>query len=167
MLPTLRPHQQIDLDNLRAEVRESGNFRSLPKRLPAIQKIELFIERVTETGCWIWLGRLNVKGYGALNGEPAHRACYKAYKGSIPDNLQIDHKCRVRCCVNPDHLEIVTLVENVKRGHAGQYNARKTHCINGHPFTAENTGLYRNERYCRICRSVSKRQSRQRKKRDV
>jgi len=72
------------------------------------------------TGCWDWLGYVNPDGYGKLNrkGESqlAHRAIYEAFKRKIPDGMHTDHVCRNRRCVNPDHIEIVTNLENVHRG---------------------------------------------------
>lgn len=109
------------------------------------------------TGCWLWAGVWNKKGYGTLRSIGAHRISYQIHKGPIPENYQIDHLCRVRCCVNPQHLEAVTLQENVARGEVGQYNARKTHCRNGHEFTPENTRWSGNERGCRTCVVLLKR----------
>jgi len=73
-----------------------------------------------ETPCWIWLGSRRGHGYGkvGVNGRyvGAHRAFYERDKGSIPDGMELDHLCRVRLCVNPDHLEVVTHKENMRRG---------------------------------------------------
>lgn len=76
---------------------------------------------VDANGCWIWLGRINGFGYGELKcGErrlKAHRVSYEHHVGPIPEGLDLDHLCRVRPCVNPEHLEPVTRSENIRRGH--------------------------------------------------
>lgn len=121
-----------------------------------------FMEHVSrdESGCWIWTGCLNHHGYGGF-GLPnrrsalAHRWSYEHFVGDIPDDLQIDHLCRVRACVNPDHLEPVTSRENTIRGVGPTaVNALKTHCIHGHEFTEDNTYVMpgRNYRRCRACK---------------
>ena len=73
-----------------------------------------------ETGCWVWQGSVQSKGYGMTQvGKErrlAHRAYYETHVGSIPPDLQIDHKCGNKLCVNPHHLEPVTGAENVRRG---------------------------------------------------
>lgn len=77
-------------------------------------------DRGHDTPCWIWELSENGGGYGRLSlngqGEPAHRAIYKRFRGDIPDGLYLDHLCRVPACVNPDHLEPVTLQVNTQRG---------------------------------------------------
>jgi hypothetical protein len=75
---------------------------------------------VTESGCWLWVGALTSQGYGQMRGmnhrvTRAHRVAYELFKGPIPEGLYIDHLCRVRCCVNPDHLEAVTQFVNMAR----------------------------------------------------
>lgn len=112
------------------------------------------------SGCWIWIAGIDRCGYGkfAVGKESlAHRASYRLYKGEIPEGLEIDHKCRVRCCVNPNHLEAVTHTENIKRGEyaATHRNRVKTHCMRGHELSGYNVihkkwkgGFRRNCRKC-------------------
>ena len=88
---------------------------------------ERFWPKVKKTNnCWLWLGFKNREGYGMFylgNTTTAHRVSYMIKHGSIPEGLHIDHLCRIRDCVNPDHLEAVTPSVNVKRGG----NSIKTH----------------------------------------
>ena len=108
--------------------------------------------RVLDDGCWEWLGSTST-GYGCFRRGYAHRYSYELHKGAIPDGLQIDHLCRNRLCVNPDHLEAVTVRVNVLRGVSRvAANARQSHCIRGHEFTPENTRRRANgSRACREC----------------
>lgn len=101
------------------------------------------------SGCWLWLGALKDTGYGRLilagRYWAAHRLSYVLYKGPIPDGLEIDHLCRTRCCVNPDHLEAVTRSVNCSRSpiiraqasrqqpKAAEARRNKPTCDNGHP----------------------------------
>jgi len=113
-------------------------------------------------GCWEWMAGFAGNGYGSfyLNGKrvKAHRFAYEVLVGIIPDGLEIDHLCRNSKCVNPDHLELVTHSENVRRGLAPntgrQYQESKTHCPKGHPY--DETNIYfrtdRPGRECRLCR---------------
>lgn len=76
---------------------------------------------IDENGCWIWQWSINPFGYGIIpykvsGSRFAHRAFYLIHKGPIPKNLQIDHLCGVRRCVNPFHLEAVTPAQNIQRG---------------------------------------------------
>lgn len=88
---------------------------------------------VVTDGCWHWAGDINHKGYGRMyaNGRSigAHRIGYQMLRGEIPDGMEIDHLCKNRSCVCPDHLEVVTHKENVLRGDnfSAKY-ARRTHC---------------------------------------
>lgn len=85
---------------------------------PCRHRIERFIERSDE-GCWLWTGALNPNGYGLIflaeTARLAHRVAYTEYVGPIPDGMPLDHLCRVKRCVAPDHLEAVTASENTRR----------------------------------------------------
>ena len=112
---------------------------------------------IPESGCLVWLGRQEKGGYGQVwwKGKIRliHRVSYEQAKGKIQDKMTLDHLCRVPSCINPNHLEPVTMKTNILRGNglAGQ-NARKTHCNHGHPFSKENTYITtRGERACREC----------------
>lgn len=123
---------------------------------------ERFWEKVDAADCWDFTGALTAKGYGSFRVEgksiSAHRYAYETLVGPIPVGLQLDHLCRNRACVNPDHLQIVSPLVNTRRGHsfAARYGKR-THCKNGHAYTPENTGIRKdsNSRYCRACLRVS------------
>lgn len=115
-------------------------------------------------GCIEWIGGLNGVGYGQFysghetpddTGKAyAHRWSYEHFIGPIPDGLHLDHLCRNRKCVNPTHLEPVTIRENLLRGIGpSAENAKKTHCPQGHQYAGDNlyvqpaTGM----RFCRTC----------------
>jgi len=109
------------------------------------------------TGCILWTGALDRGGYGDVSicGKKykVHRVAYEIAKGPIPKGLVLDHLCRVRSCVNPHHLMICTIGENVLKGDTiPARNKIATHCKKGHEFTALNTThLSRGGRVCRTC----------------
>lgn len=125
-----------------------------------LNRVARYVEPVTESGCWLWTGTIESSGYGRLRvGKRkllAHRLVYAIYRGGLADSDYLDHLCRVRCCVNPDHLEIVDLRTNILRGTApSAQNARKTHCPLGHPYDAVNTHIkIDGRRECRACDRV-------------
>ena len=112
----------------------------------------------TET-CWLWTGAKTIKGYGIVSRKgrlaKVHRVAYALIKGEIPEGLVIDHLCRVRLCVNPDHLEAVTTQENTKRS----LKSTKTHCIRGHKLIGNNLITRKDgSRRCRACNNERQRE---------
>lgn len=113
--------------------------------------------------CWTWQDSLAAQGYGHLKvlesgrgiTRSAHRLSYQTFVGPIPEGLTLDHLCRNRACINPAHLEPVTLKENIMRGQTlAATQASQTHCKNGHPLSGDNLRIYRGHRHCRACAVV-------------
>lgn len=124
---------------------------------------ERFWSKVDTSGpCWEWTAALSVGGYGkytvVVDGKTkypyAHRYAYEILVGPVPEGTDLDHLCRVRKCVNPDHLEPVSRRENVRRGIGPTgLNMAKTSCPSGHEYSQENTFVSRaGYRQCKICR---------------
>lgn len=124
-----------------------------------------FVRVDFETNCWIWIGGHNGRGYGRLNfprsssprGAYAHRVFYETLVGAIPAGMQLDHLCRTRSCVNPDHLEPVTGAENMRRA-----ALLRTRCPAGHPYDERNTYRSTSGRKCRSCHATAERVRRRR-----
>lgn len=112
-----------------------------------------------ETGCWIWTGSTHpIHGYGRFRSGPrsvqAHRFAYEAFRGEASADMECDHLCRVRGCVNPAHLEMVPKAENIRRGKWGTHQSGKTQCPKGHEYTPDNTyrtASHPGRRFCRAC----------------
>jgi hypothetical protein len=120
-----------------------------------------FWSKVDKTdSCWLWTGALHDLGYARFSVGGlrvyVHRYSYELANGQIPEGLTIDHLCRVRHCVNPDHLEAVTHRENLRRSpiQPTTVNARKTRCPYGHLYSGRDK---RGWRECRTCRSAPRR----------
>lgn len=121
------------------------------------------------TGCWLWFGSTTNRGYGSFNlgsrdGRQvtgmAHKITFTTFTNAplpVFDGVRtvLDHKCRVRACCNPRHLEAVPEPVNVARGLSpSALHAQKTHCPKGHAYVGENVITYRKKRYCRACRKL-------------
>ena len=138
------------------------------------------------SGCWLWIGADDGRnGYGRVNPSKygqrqAHRVMYELDKGPIPEGLVIDHKCHTPCCVNPDHMEPVTQIENMRRGRyreglalggkaSGSKKSARTHCKNGHERNKENTRLRvsDNTQECRVCAKLKERRRRLQRKQEM
>lgn len=119
-----------------------------------------WLEKVTEDGdCVVWTAAKDFNGYGkvALDGRAVyvHRAAWVAAHGrDVPEGLTIDHLCRNRACVRPDHLEAVTHKVNVLRGETVPARRKaQTHCLRGHELAGDNVKISaRGERICLACR---------------
>jgi len=114
-------------------------------------------------GCWEWTGHMTKSGYGTFCEDAypirAHRYSFKAHNGPLLSGMQIDHLCRNRACVNPEHLEQVTAMENVRRAikavRSIPYDKPIDRCPSGHVY-ADYGGPYtwRGCTYCRECRRI-------------
>jgi HNH endonuclease len=123
-----------------------------------------FWTKVEKTdSCWLWTAAKDPKGYGRFfytkNGKRirsgAHQYAYIRFVGPIPPGHELDHLCRNRACVRPDHLEVVTHGDNVRRGLQGNL---RTHCPRGHPLDGGRTPG-NSQRYCLTCKRESSRRS--------
>lgn len=111
--------------------------------------------------CWLWTAAIfnEQQGYGVFAPHPkvrtrAHRFAYQLLCGPIPEGMHLDHLCRVRHCVNPDHLEPVTIAENNRRAAAAGCRRMRAICKSGrHILSPGNVSVDRSgRRSCLICR---------------
>ncbi len=123
---------------------------------------ERFWSKVDASGdCWLWTACKASPGYGRFGWQGqthyAHRIAYAILVGPIPVDRELDHLCRIKHCVNPDHLQIISHRENTLRGYGPAACAsRLTHCSVGHSYDIINTWVdkKRGHRHCRICHRV-------------
>ena len=119
------------------------------------------------SGCLIWTGMISVKGYGRIIVDGryigAHRVAFELANGPLPQGMVPDHKCKVRCCINPRHMRALTHVENVMCGDGPTaIRARATSCLNGHPLTGDNLYIRPSSGYrsCRACKNARQQRAR-------
>lgn len=127
-------------------------------------RVEANISKDPATGCWVWQGETQARGYGRVflgrKASPkyamAHRFSYEVFVGAIGEGLVIDHLCRNKLCVNPEHLQPVSPRVNVLRAPEtpAAVNAAKTHCPRDHELVPVKGGTASNgaRRICLICR---------------
>jgi HNH endonuclease len=159
-----------------------GMPRTKEEKYPKRSKKDRLMERITVdpiSSCWLWTGRLSHNGYPRVawritSTHQAHRIAYEEFIGPIPAGMVLDHTChrpencpggkgcKHRRCINPVHLEPVTIRENLRRGHgpaaglraAHAQRASVTHCPQGHKYTTKNTYTYQGCRSCKACAQV-------------
>lgn len=140
--------------------------KPIPKLTP--EQEAFFWSRVTRghvADCWPWNGAMKASGYGIFRKVRVHRVAFTLLRGPIPVDKTIDHLCRNRRCVNPSHMEIVTMKENTLRGNGiTAQQARQTHCKHGHEFTPENISYVKKGRTCKQCRKDAGRRSKRSKR---
>lgn len=149
--------------------------RPVPEFIPEVDKARFWSKVDVRRGnvCWEWSGSVCSK-YGRYKlsdggSHAAHRIAYALLHGAIPDRLILDHLCQNKICVNPDHLEPVTVMENARRAFAlkaGQRISDVPHiCPNGHPRNHANTAVSpKGRQYCRDCKRELQQRVRERKR---
>ncbi len=156
-------------------------MKTIPERVLERTKERLLAQiEIDENGCWLWTGRQTVHGYGKLtvaqHDVTTHRLAWMALNGPIPDlhpgtahGTCVCHTCDVRTCINPAHLWLGSIGDNLRdcaeKGRnairetakkAALMRATKLACINGHPYLPDNLYICtRGKRQCRICRQLA------------
>lgn len=142
----------------------------MPKKMDVWERFMRLVSPEPNSGCWLWDSNTMPSGYGyfglaAGKHVRAHRFAYEMMRGPIPEGMVLDHLCRMKCCVNPDHLEVVTPAENYRRAKpylargTNNFSGRKTECPRGHPYSPENTYNFTNSRggphrVCKTCQRM-------------
>ena len=124
------------------------------------ERFEAKVSIEPNTGCWLWAASVNRHGYGCIKEKGsvlrAHRVSWLLHVGPVPEGLELDHLCRVRCCVNPSHLRAVTSRENTLAGEGlTARQARQTHCKRGHSLEGPNLRIEAGgRRRCMACEKL-------------
>lgn len=143
-----------------------GEPMSISEQVFTIKNPERFLKSIridTESNCWNWVGYIDKhSGYGRMSRQQegktkyyaTHRVAYSIFKGDLTPGLVIDHCCKNRRCVNPEHLREVTIAINstVNSDSVFAKNKAKTHCKRGHSFDLSNTGIDKKGRFCIRCK---------------
>lgn len=172
--------ENIDFyEDTRVVEEKSRAGRQLAVQIPIdMLDVARFYEKIhidKSSECWNWKGKPSSDGYGRMGIDYkvylAHRVSYVLKYGEPPPHMVIDHVCRNRICINPDHLEVVSLEENIRRGvgpermrESSDAKAQRTHCKNGHPFSGYNLSLNDRQRLCKTCHRQWQKDFRARKK---
>ena len=122
---------------------------------------------IDENDCWVWQGAKS-HGYGTVGRNQTgstnvHKVMYILHYGKYSGDVQLDHLCRNRACCNPDHLELVTHLENMRRGVSRC--EKLTECHRGHPFVDGSYYVTGGRRVCKQCNTIRLREYRQLKSR--
>lgn len=135
-------------------------------RAPIAERLERLSMPEPMSGCTLWMGGDNGLGYGLVwhdgGMKRAHRVAWELERGPVPNGLVLDHICRVRSCINPDHLRAITFRENVLCGEGpSAQQARRMTCPRGHAYDIKTKG---GRRACRTCKNALRRIGPPRKK---
>lgn len=140
-------------------MKHHGSLDTPPKTIIPLE--DRFWPKVEATGfCWLWRGAIDNAGYGVVNVggrrvNRAHRVSYEILVGPIANGLHLDHLCRVRHCLNPDHLEPVSPAENMRRGFAPAARVAATDlCGRGHSMADAYVRPGNGYRMCRVCQEA-------------